>query len=116
MRANRERGEHGAENASSCSGPNGEAFVARIDDSRGALAENRAALVRTRDAQLVAASGAREWIPVTDSEPPKDGTYLICTELDEFVALWYRGEWWCRGMRIEGVTHYCEKPARPDAD
>ena len=24
MRANREQGEHGAENASSCSGPNGE--------------------------------------------------------------------------------------------
>jgi hypothetical protein len=26
MRANREQGEHGTENAGSCSGPNGEAF------------------------------------------------------------------------------------------
>jgi hypothetical protein len=36
MRANRERGEHGTENASSCSGPNGEAFDHSIDeDVRG---------------------------------------------------------------------------------
>jgi len=27
MRANREQGEHGTENASSCSGPNGEATI-----------------------------------------------------------------------------------------
>jgi len=30
MRANRERGEHGTENAGSCSGPNGDALLSAI--------------------------------------------------------------------------------------
>ena len=32
MRANRERGEHGTENASSCSGPNGDAWAIAPDE------------------------------------------------------------------------------------
>ena len=33
MRANRERGEHGTENAGSCSGPNGEASEMVLDEA-----------------------------------------------------------------------------------
>ena len=32
MRANRESGEHGTENASSCSGPNGEEIASIVDE------------------------------------------------------------------------------------
>jgi len=53
MRANRERGEHGTENAGSCSGPNGDLISRPPDDgTRLSLAHEPPAVVR-----LVGAGG-----------------------------------------------------------
>ena len=48
MRANRERGEHGTENAGSCSGPNGEHAVRDFDAWIHCVPEGEALLARAR--------------------------------------------------------------------